>query len=83
MATLNTTQRESVGSLTLYIFNLTSTADGETFDSGLPNAFGFWANGQAAETAGEEGINVTEAAGVFTFGLKSTGTIDLFVLAKT
>jgi len=84
MATLNTTQRESVGSLTLYIFNLTSVADAETFASGLPNVFGFWVNSTVNEsTQGEEGVNVSESSGTFTFFLKTTGTVDLYVLAKT
>jgi len=85
MATLSTTLRESVGSLTLYIFKLTSCADADTFASGLStNAVGWWANSEVtSETAGDEGVNVTNSSGTFTFNLKTTGTVYLYVLART
>ena len=83
MATLSTTIRESVGSLTLLIYTLTSVADADTFNSGLgANVVGYWANGEAGETAGDEGVNVTNSSGTFTLNLKTTGTVDLFVLAR-
>lgn len=83
MATLSSTRRESMGSLTLHIFKLTSVADTNTFASGLPNVSGFWANGEASETAGDEGINMTESSGTFTFNLKTTGAVTLYVLSVT
>lgn len=85
MATLSTTVRESVGSLTLYIFTLTSTADTNTFASGLgANVVGFWASSSTNEgTAGDEGVNVANSSGTFTFYLKTTGTVILYVLART
>ncbi len=85
MATLASTIRESVGSLTLHKFNLTSVATTETFASGLgANVVGFWANAVADEaTDGNEGVNVSNSSGTFTFSLKTTGTLDLYVLSKT
>ena len=75
--------RESLGSLTLHIAKSTSVADGDTYASGLPNVVGFWANGEADETAGDEGINVSESAGTFTFGLKTTAAVTLYALSRT
>ena len=85
MATLASTIRESVGSLTLHKFNLTTVADTDTFASGLgANVVGFWANSQSAEaTVGDEGVNVTESSGTFTFNQKTTGTVDLYALSRT
>lgn len=83
MATLSTTVRESSGSLTLFIFTLTTVADTETYASGLTNIVGYWANAITNEgTAGEEGVNVAESSGTFTFYLKTTGTVMLYVLAR-
>jgi len=83
MATLSTTKRESLGSLTLLIFTLTTVADTETFASGLgSNVIGYWANAITNEsTAGEEDVNVANSSGTFTFYLKTTGTVILYVLA--
>ena len=75
--------RESLGSLTLHIVRSTSVADGDTYASGLPNVVGYWANGEASETAGDEGINMTESLGTFTFNLKTTGAVNLYVLSRT
>lgn len=76
--------RESLGSLTLYIVRSSSVADGDTYASGLgSNVVGYWANGEASETAGDEGINMTESSGTFTFNLKTTGAVNLYILAKT
>ena len=82
MATLSSTLRESTGSLTLFIFTLTSVADADTYASGLTAVVGYWANSEASETAGEEGVNVTESSGTFTLNLKTTGTVKLYVLAR-
>jgi hypothetical protein len=82
-ATLGSTTKENVGSLTLHIIELSSVADTNTHATGLPNVVAFWAQGQASETAGEEGVNVTNSSGTFTFGLKTTGAVTLFVLSKS
>ena len=83
MATLSTTQRKSAGDMTLFIFTLTTVADTETFASGLgSNVLGYWANAITNEgTQGEEGVNVANSSGTFTFYLKTTGTVLLYVLA--
>lgn len=80
-ATEASTVVHSSGDLTLRIIELSSVADTNTHASGISNVVGFWANGKASETAGEEGVNVTEASGTFTFGLKTTGAVTLFVLS--
>ena len=85
MATLSSTTRESFGSMTLYIYKLTSVATDETYDTGLgTNIIGYWANGETNVTAGEEGINVSNSSGTLTFYLNGdTQTVDVFVLART
>jgi len=82
-ATVSRTDRESVGSLTLHIVTFSSVADTNTYASGLANVVSFWASGTADETAGEEGVNVSESSGTFTFGLKTTGIVRLFILSRT
>lgn len=80
--TAATTTRESLGSLTLMIYTFTSVIDADTFASGLgTNVRGFWANSESAETAGDEGVNVTNSSGTFTLNLKTTGAVTLYVLA--
>ena len=75
--------RESAGSLTLFIVKGTSVADGDTYASGLGvNLVGYWASGEANETAGEEGINLANSSGTLTIGLKTTGTVTLYLLAR-
>ena len=80
-ATESSTVTHSMGDLTFRIIELSTVADTNTHDSGISNVVGFWANGQASETAGQEGINVTESSGTFTFGLKTTGAVTLYVLS--
>lgn len=74
--------RESVGSLTLFIWKLTA-ADTNTLATGLgANIVGVWANSEAGETAGDEGVNVANSSGTLTLGLKTTGTVYVYVLAR-
>lgn len=77
--------RENAGSLTLYIVNSASVADGDTYASGLGlNVVGFWCNSAVDEgTAGDEGINVANSSGTFTFYRKTTGDATLYILART
>ena len=84
-ATVNTTTRESLGSLTLHVINFSSVADTNTYASGLPNVVGYWANSATNEgTQGQEGVNVAESSGTFTFYLKTTATdLDLYILSRT
>lgn len=83
MATLSRTETHSTGDLVLYIFTLTSVADTETFDSGLGNrVVSQWANSIVNEgSQGDEGVNVAESSGTFTFYLNTTGTLKLHVFA--
>ena len=76
--------RESCGSLTLHIVKSTAD-DGDTFASGLgSNVVGYWANSETNETAGEEGVNVTNSSGTFTLGLKTAAsTVTLYILSRS
>ncbi len=76
--------RESVGSLTLFIVRFTSVATTDTYASGLgSNVVGYWANGETDEgTDGDEGINVANSSGTFTFALKTAGIVTLYILAR-
>lgn len=85
-ATLSTTERHNAGSLTLYVFTFSSVADTNTYASGLgSNVVGYWANAETNEaTAGDEGFNVANSSGTFTFYGKTTATsFKLYVLATT
>lgn len=76
------TQRESLGSLTLFIFPFTSVADGDTFDTDLgSNLKGYWANSESSETAGDEGVNLANSSGTLTIGMKTTGAVTIYCLA--
>lgn len=85
MATLSSTIRESCGSLTMYVFNLTSVTDGDTFASGLgENVVGYICNSTANVTQGDEGVNVSNSSGTFTFGLSgAASSLNLLVFART
>ena len=82
--TAASTRRESLGSVILMMYRFTSVTDGDTFASGLGSnvvGTGYWANAEADETAGDEGVNVSNSSGTFTLGLKTAGVVTLFVLA--
>lgn len=78
------TLRESLGSLILLIYPFTSVATTDTFASGLSTSVvGFWANATTDEgTDGDEGVNVSNSSGTFTFALKTAGPVTLYVLAR-
>lgn len=83
-ATVSTTKRHSVGDLTLFIVTFSSVADTNTYASGLGSrVVGYWANSVMNEgTQGDEGVNVAESSGTFTFYLKTTSTsLKLYILA--
>lgn len=83
-ATVSRTERHSCGDLTLLIVTFSSLADTNTYASGLgTNVVSYWANGEINEgTAGDEGINVANSSGTFTFYLKTTNTAaKLHILA--
>ena len=80
------TYRESLGSLTLLVFNFTSVTGADTFVSGLPNVIGYWAvshfNGGTTTTG--NGISVVNSSGTFTFCLGTAATnVDLYVITRT
>lgn len=83
MATAGTIVRESVGSLTLFMIPFTAITDNDTYASGLStNVKGYWFNSTKDCTAGNEGVNVSDSSGTFTFITKEpadTGT--LYILA--
>lgn len=85
--TPSTVQRESNGSNTLYIYTFTSLADGDTYNTGLGTNIltgGYWANSEvSSETPGDEGVNVANSSGTLTFNSKTTGLVNVFVLART
>jgi hypothetical protein len=77
--------RENVGSLTLYVVKFTSVSTTDTYASGLgTNVVGYWANAENDEgTDGDEGVNVANSSGTFTFALKTAGVVYLYILART
>ncbi len=81
-ATVTRTETHSMGDLTMLIVVMSSVADTNTHDTGISDGsvVAWWAQAEENETAGEEGVNVSESAGIFTFGLKTTGAVKLFIL---
>jgi hypothetical protein len=86
MATPSTLLRENAESSTLYIATFGSTADGDTWATGLGNnIIGFWGNSITNGTQTKEGVDISNSAGTLTFNLgetKSSG-IMVYVLART
>lgn len=84
-ATRTRTEQHSMGDLTLYVATFSSIADTNTYASGLGgNVVAWWAQLEANEsTQGDEGVNVANSSGTFTFYLKTTGAGKLFILATT
>lgn len=86
MATPTLLLRENAESTTLYIATFGSTADGDTWDTGLgTNILGFWGNSITNGTQTKEGVDIANSAGVLTFNLgetKATG-IMVYVLARS
>ena len=76
--------RENLGSVNLLIVKSSSVADADTYASGISGQIvGFWANAETDEaTAGDEGVNIAESSGTFTFYLKTTGAVTLYVLFR-
>lgn len=83
--TAATTLRESLGSLTLHVFTFTTVADADTFASGLPNVFAFWAEITAnPSTQASAGYAVSNSSGTFTlYPGEDSLSATLFVLART
>ena len=78
--------RESVGSLTLFLCQYTSTNidDGDTYPSGIGDVVDKWFNSTKDVTQGGEGMNVSNSSGTFTFiSPEDDVTGTLFILART
>ena len=82
--TAATTQRESVGSLTLFTFTFTSVVTGDTFASGLSsNVVGFWYQMTSITTQASAGSSVSNSTGTFTLKPgEDSNSGTLYVLAK-
>jgi len=83
-ATVSSTNRHSMGDLTLFVVKFSSLADTNTYASGLgTNVVDQWARaGTDESTQGQEGWNVANSSGTFTFYGKTTATdATLFILA--
>jgi hypothetical protein len=84
-ATVSTIVRHSAGSNTLVRVAFSNIDNGNTWDSGIYDAVGWWANGTDAATQGKEAIDVQYVArtGRFTFSVgEDTRAGDLVVLFK-
>lgn len=84
-ATVGTIVRHSAGSNTLIRVAFTNIDDTNTWDSGIYDAIGWWANGTDAATQGKEAIDVqyTPRTGRFTFSVgENTRAGELIVLFK-
>ena len=84
--TASAVYRESCGSLTLFQFTFASVASsGDTYASGLPNVWGYWANVTSSQgvltTSG--GVNVVNSSGTFTIVPNMAAPVSLFVLSAT
>ena len=79
-------QRDSVGSLTLHVFNFSSVTTGDTFASGLgASVIGYWAQDTTSAGTGSNpcGAVATNSSGTFTFtGMLSSTAVTLFVVAR-
>lgn len=82
--TAASTLRENVGSLTLIVFNFTSVATGDTFNTGLStNIVKVWGQQNSITTQASTGISISNSSGTLTLkpGEDSNGW-DIFVLAR-
>lgn len=79
-----TTQRESLGSLTLLTFTFTSVATGDTFASGLgSNVVGFWGQTNSITTQASAGFVASNSTGTFTFKPgEDSNSLTFYVLAR-
>lgn len=82
-ATVTRTEQHSMGDLKLYVVTFSSIADTNTYASGISDrVVAWWGQLEANEsTAGDEGVNVSESSGTFSFFLKTTGAGKLFIVA--
>lgn len=81
MATPTLTLKESAGSLTIHIATFGSTADGDTWASGIPGIVGYWGNSITDGTQTKEGVDVALSGTTFTFNLGETKSSGIMVYA--
>lgn len=78
--------RESIGSVTLHIFDFSSVTSADTFASGLGTSIvSYWAQPTTNVGTGSNpaGAVVTNSSGTFTFsGILSSSAVTLFVVAR-
>lgn len=81
--TVASLQRESVGSLTLFIANFASVSSaGDTYSSGLPNIVSAWASPTTAG-AGTVDCSWVSSTGVITVTPELIASeVNLFILSK-
>jgi len=82
--TAATTLRENVGSLTLMVYNFTSVATGDTFNTGLgTNIFKVWGQQSSISTQASTGISISNASGTLTLKPgEDSNAWDIFVLCR-
>ena len=77
--------RQNLGSVNLLICPFANTTDdNDTWESGLDSVIGFWATGTTEpSTQGDEGVDVSESSGTFTFYLgQDNKSFTLYVLTN-
>jgi hypothetical protein len=84
--TVSSQDRESMGSLTLHIFDFSSVTSADTFASGLgTSVVGYWVQPTTSVGTGSNpaGAVATNSSGTFTFsGILSSSALSLFVVAR-
>lgn len=85
--TLSSTQRESVGNLTLTIGTFTDIDDGGTWTTNIPSIIGYWGNLTDDGTQTKEGIDITlttASTGLLTFNVgENSRTGLIYVLSRS
>ena len=83
---------QSMGNLRLSIVTFTDIDDGDTYDSGIPAAISYWANGIDNPTRNRETVGVSYSPdtvgtlndGRFTFNVSEANReVMLYVLSRT
>ena len=83
---------QSMGNLRLSIITFTDIDNADTYDSGIPSAVSYWANGTDTPTANRETVAASYAmdvvgspnAGRFTFSTSEDNrAVKLYVLSRT
>jgi len=91
--THTTASGHSVGDLTMSVITFTDIDNGDTYNSGIPSAIQYWANGTDNPTRNLEYVSVkyeqdipggAKNAGRFTFATEEANrAVHLYVLSRT